>query len=110
MLELMHLLEYQTAFLVMKMKESKGVIKCSYHWNGFKSLPWKEGKIRNRAPPASAISTNRSKRQTELTGSWSRSRRGVWSDRRDGVILSQREQWFRTQFFIKIIVSGSLRV
>ena len=94
----------------MKMKRFKNVIKCSYHWNGLRLPPWKGGRVRSRAHSASTISINRLKKQTESTRSWSGSRRDVWSDWRDGVILSQREQWFKTQFFIKIIISGSLKV
>ena len=92
------------------MKKFKDIIKCFYHWNSFKSPPWKGGRVCSRAPLMSMIFINRLKRWTESTESWSRSKKDVWSNWRDGVILSQREQWFKTQFFIKIIISESLKV
>ena len=94
----------------MKMKEFKNVIKCFYHWNGFKLLPWKGGRVCSRAPLVSVISMNKSKRWTRLTEGWNGSRRDVWSNWKDGMILSQRKQWFKTQSFIKIIISEFLRV
>ena len=110
MLKLTHLLKYQTAFLMMKMKEFKDIIKCFYHQNSLKLPPWKGGRVCSRAHLASMISINRLKRWTKSTESWSRSRRDVWSNQKNDVILSQREQWFKTQFFIKIIISGFLKV
>ena len=110
MLKLICLLKCQTAFLMMKMKKFKSIIKYFYHQNSFKSSPWKGGRVCSRAPLASMISMNRSKRQTELTKSWSKSRRNVWNNQRNGVILFQKKQWFKTQFFIKIIISEFLRV
>ena len=110
MLKLTYLLKCQTAFLVMKMKKFKDVIRCFYHQNSFKLLPWEGGKAHNRASLINAISMNRSKRWTKLTGSWSRSRRGVWNNWRNDVILSQGEQWFKTQSFIKIIISEFLKI
>ena len=69
-LKLMCLLKYQTAFLMIKMKKFKNIIKCSYHLNGFKSLFWKGGRVCSRAPPANTISINESKRQIKSTESW----------------------------------------
>ena len=69
MLKLTHLLKCQTAFLAMKMKKFKDIIKCFYNQNSFKSLSWKGGKVHNRALSASTISMNKSKKQIKLTES-----------------------------------------
>ena len=94
----------------MKMKEFKGIIKWFYYQNGFRSLPWRGGRVYSRVPSVSMIFINRLKRWTKLTGGWSKLRRGVWSNQRNSMILSQREQWFKIQFFIKIIIFKFLRV
>ena len=106
----MCLLKCQTAFLMMKIKKFKSVIKCFYYQNGFKSLPWKEGRIHSRAPLMSTISMNRLKKWIKLTENWNELKKNVWNDWKNNVILFQRKQWFKTQFFIKIIVSEFLKV
>ena len=110
MLKLICLLKCQTAFLVIKMKEFKSVIKCFYHQNSFRLLSWKKGRVYSRAHLINVIFINELKRWTELTKNWSELKRDVWSDWRDDMILSQRKQWFKTQFFIKIIIFKFLKV
>ena len=110
MLKLIYLLKYQTAFLMMKIKKFKNIIKYFYHQNSFKLLPWKGRRVCSRASSASTISMNKSKKQIKSTGNWSRSRKNVWNDQKNDMILSQRKQWFKIQFFIKIIVSEFLKI